>query len=404
MKFTDAGKAADWIMSRRSREHGFAHFQQAMKLVGDPQDSFRSVHIAGTNGKGSVTNYIAHLLMSQGYKVGMFTSPHLVEHRDRIRINDRWIPEEDLLRLVNTYHDFIEEQDLAMFEIDVLLASVYFKEQQVDWAVMEVGLGGRLDGTNTMHHPELSVITTIGMDHMDRLGDTYARIAKEKAGIIKPNGRVLIGYLNEEAETAVRETARDMHAELIKAAEYTSLGGQRFRYDNDEYELKAYGEYQKANASVALEAFRLLGFDIHTDTVKNVLQTCAWAGRFEVVSEHPVIILDGAHNEEGMRALTASMQDLSHPRIGVFSALADKQGQEMAAMMRDAADRLYVTQFAMYRADTAAHLAVEGTVIEEDWQKALQRAEEDAGANGTVVISGSLYFISIIRDYLLNKG
>ncbi|MBQ6452485.1 MAG: bifunctional folylpolyglutamate synthase/dihydrofolate synthase [Solobacterium sp.] len=391
-------------MSRRNREHGFAHFQQAMKLVGDPQDSFRSVHIAGTNGKGSVTNYIAHLLMSRGYKVGMFTSPHLVEHRDRIRINDRWIPEEDLLRLVNTYHDFIEEQDLAMFEIDVLLASVYFKEQQVDWAVMEVGLGGRLDGTNTMHHPELSVITTIGMDHMDRLGDTYARIAKEKAGIIKPNGRVLIGYLNEEAETAVRETAGDMHAELIKAAEYTSLGGQRFRYDNDEYELKAYGEYQKANASVALEAFRLLGFDIHTDTVKNVLQTCTWAGRFEVISEHPVIILDGAHNEEGMRALTASMQDLSHPRIGVFSALADKQGQEMAAMMRDAADRLYVTQFTMYRADTAAHLAVEGTVIEEDWQKALQRAEEDAGENGTVIISGSLYFISIVRDYLLNNG
>ena len=167
---------------------------------------------------------------------------------------------------------------------------------------------------------------------------------------------------------------------------------------------KLIAEYQKANASVALEAFRLLGFDIHTDTVKNVLQTCAWAGRFEVVSEHPVIILDGAHNEEGMRALTASMQDLSHPRIGVFSALADKQGQEMAAMMRDASDRLYVTQFTMYRADTAAHLAVEGTVIEEDWQKALQRAEEDAGANGTVVISGSLYFISIIRDYLLNKG
>ena len=391
-------------MSRRSREHGFAHFQQAMKLVGDPQDSFRSVHIAGTNGKGSVTNYIAHLLMSRGYKVGMFTSPHLVEHRDRIRINDRWIPEEDLLRLVNTYHDFIEEQDLAMFEIDVLLASVYFKEQQVDWAVMEVGLGGRLDGTNTMHHPELSIITTIGMDHMDRLGDTYAKIAGEKAGIIKPNGRVLIGYLNDEAETAVRETALSRHAELIKAAEYVSLGGQRFRYDGDEYELKAYGEYQKANASVALEAFRLLGFDIHTDTVKNVLQSCMWAGRFEVVSEHPVIILDGAHNEEGMRALTASMQDLSHPRIGVFSALADKQGQEMAAMMRDASDRLYVTQFAMYRADTAAHLAVEGTIMEEDWQKALQRAEEDAGANGTVVISGSLYFISIVRDYLLNKG
>ncbi|MBR2668258.1 MAG: bifunctional folylpolyglutamate synthase/dihydrofolate synthase [Solobacterium sp.] len=403
MRFNTVLEAEEWIMSRRNREHGFAHFQEAMEAAGNPQNTLHAIHVAGTNGKGSTTNYISDMLIACGYQVGTFTSPHLVEHRDRIKINQEWISEEKFLYYLNEWYDFVETWDLAMFEIDVLLASLYFRDEQVDWAVMEVGLGGRLDGTNTMAHPVLSVITTIGMDHMDRLGNTYAEIAYEKAGIIKENGQVLIGYLNDEAREVIRRISAERNAQLIELAPFEDQGLGRFIFDGDTYEIAMTAEYQKANASLALQACQCIGLDIHSDTVKKALYGSQWAGRFEKVQDHPAIILDGAHNEEGMRALTSSFRNLETPVVVVFSALADKQGREMAEMLVKSADRLYVTQFAMYRADTAAHLACEGSTIIEDWKEAITAAKQDVSAKGTVVICGSLYFISMVREYLLKN-
>ena len=263
------------------------------------------------------------------------------------------------------------------------------------------GLGGRLDSTNVLHHPRLEVITTIGYDHMDRLGSTLTAIAGEKAGIIKPGSRVVMGYLDPEAAAVIRQKAASQQAELIETPAYEDRGPQRFRLYGQDYAIASLAKYQIANAAVALCAARALGIDITSDAVKEAVRGSRWPGRFEPVAAHPLIILDGAHNPQGMAALTASFAALPRPLAVVYSALKDKQGRTMAKMLEGWCDRLYVTQFAAGRADSAAHLAPAPELIRTDWKQAVREAREFAGADGTVVITGSLYFISDARAWLL---
>ena len=399
--FNDINEAVAWVSGRRSSGHGFDVFRQAMAEAGDPQDGFASIHVAGTNGKGSVVCFLKDILTACGFCTGMYTSPHLVSHLDRIRLADRWIPAERFLHYLNEEMELIKRYDLSMFEIDTLIASLYYRDEKADWAVIETGLGGRLDSTNVLHHPRLEVITTIGYDHMDRLGSTLTAIAGEKAGIIKPGSRVVMGYLDPEAAAVIRQKAASQQAELIETPAYEGLGPQRFRLYGQDYAIASRAEYQKANAAVALCAARALGIDITSGAVKEAVRGSRWPGRFEPVAAHPLIILDGAHNPQGIAALTASFAALPRPLAVVYSALKDKQGQTMAKMLQNCCDRLYVTQFAGSRADSAAHLAPAPELIREDWKQAVREAREFAGADGTVVITGSLYFISDARAWLL---
>ena len=398
--FNDIDKAVAWVSGRRSG-HGFDVFRQAMAEAGDPQDGFASIHVAGTNGKGSVVCFLKDILTACGFRTGMYTSPHLVSHLDRIRLADRWIPAERFLHYLNEEMELIKRYDLSMFEIDTLIASLYYRDEKADWAVIETGLGGRLDSTNVLHHPRLEVITTIGYDHMDRLGSTLTAIAGEKAGIIKPGSRVVMGYLDPEAAAVIRQKAASQQAELIETPAYEDRGPQRFRLYGQDYAIASLAKYQIANAAVALCAARALGIDITSDAVKEAVRGSRWPGRFEPVAAHPLIILDGAHNPQGMAALTASFAALPRPLAVVYSALKDKQGRTMAKMLEGWCDRLYVTQFAAGRADSAAHLAPAPELIRTDWKQAVREAREFAGADGTVVITGSLYFISDARAWLL---
>lgn len=390
-----------WVMNRRNRFHGLAPIREACRKAGDPQDHLRVIHVAGTNGKGSTVNYIRAVLNSLGYKVGTFTSPHLMSHFDRIRIDDAWIEEEVFNAYLNRNMEAIEELDLGMFEIDLLIAFEWFYESGVDYAVIEAGLGGRLDNTNILKHPLLSIITTVGYDHMAILGERLGQIAFEKAGIIKPYGHCIHGYLGPSCEKVIRARADTMHAALYGIQKYRSVDVNAMEYRGCVYEIQG-GQYQKANAALALEAIRFLGFDITSSAVRRAIRECMWKGRFEKISEDPDIILDGAHNEEGIRALCASLGTLKRPLTIVFSALKDKPGRQMAALLEAHADLLIVTAFEYERADQTERLAPENALIIDDWHEAIARAEHFA-KDGSVVITGSLYFISTIRQHLLNR-
>lgn len=390
----------EWVMSRKNRNHGLLPITRVLEELGNPQDAVRTIHVAGTNGKGSVTNDLHEILMAQGYKVGMFTSPHLVTHRDRIRINAEWIPEDVFHQYLIEHIDAIEREDLGMFEIDCLIAFLWFRDQHVDYAIIECGLGGRLDNTNVISHPQLEIITTIAYDHMNILGDRIQQIAFEKAGIIQKNTTCVIGYLPEKVLPVIERRAVRMHASLVKCPSYDDIGGQGLRFEEDTYMLSSMALYQKKNAALALESAKLLGIDIHCDKTKDALKRAEWAGRFEIMAQHPLLIVDGAHNLEGMQALTASFINLPRPITVVFSALKDKPGSAMAQLLLQNCDRLIITQFVNARADTLDGLSIEHAETMMDWQEAIAKARKETNPSGSVVITGSLYFVSLVRNCL----
>ncbi len=402
--FTEVDKALEWVMSRHGHSHDPEEMKQFLASAGSPQNTFGTVHAAGTNGKGSFVNYLSDILISQGKKTGMFTSPHLISHLDRIRVNGQWITGKTFMEYLNRYYDLIMEHDLSMFEIDVLIAFSWFRDEQVDIAVIECGLGGRYDSTNVLDQPELSVITTVGFDHMERLGDTLGKIAWHKAGIIHDDARVLAGNIPDEAMAVIEQEAINHHARLYRPLDYLPGENNSIIISGEAYEMSSDALYQRENAVLALSAARLLDIDISAPEVKNAIKTSLWKGRFETVSEHPRVILDGAHNTHGVAALIGSLETVQRPLVCVFAALRDKQGAMMAEMLAGACDRLIVTEFEMYRADHAQTYLVKGAELVPDWKEAIAKAKKYAGKDGTAVITGSLYFISVVREYLMSES
>lgn len=387
----------EWVMQRKNHNHGLCALRKVLNNCGNPQNQIRCIHIAGTNGKGSTTNYLKDILMAEGYRVGMFTSPHLVEHRDRIRINDAWISEEEFRTYLMKYIDDILENDLGMFEIDTLIAYVWFRDKHVDYALIETGLGGRLDSTNLIESPEMCLITSIGYDHMQILGNRIEQIAFEKAGIIMPYSLCILANVNEKAKCIIRHVVDRKHGRLLMLPKYKSVGEKSFVFEEDVYHLSTAALYQVKNASLALYAAKMLGIDIHKACVKKAIAKSMWNGRFETVQQDPCVILDGAHNTEGVNALCVSVKQLRKPVICVFSALKDKQVHQMAYALKKHCDVLIVTEFENDRADRVEDLYIDGAIVEKDYLQAIQKAIMMA-SGGTVVVTGSLYFISKVRE------
>lgn len=391
---------AEWVMKRKNHNHGLIPLKEVLKKHGNPEKGLPVIHVAGTNGKGSVCCYIRDVLVSHGYKVGFFTSPHLISHYDRIRINDKWIDEGTYNRYLNQYLDDILEWDLGMFEITVLIAVTYFKDQKVDYAIMECGLGGRLDSTNVLDDPLISVITTIGSDHSAILGTREEQVAFEKAGIIRKGVPVCVGYVREKAETVIRKVAERKKAPITFLRKYRSLSEDTIETENDIYVLHGNTQYQKDNATLALHVLKKLGVDIHDEKTHEALRKMEWAGRFEKVSEETDIYLDGAHNREGIQALLRNYPYLKRPVVTVFSSLGDKPGKAMAEMLRQNSDALIITSITNERFVSMDSMAVENCMEIKDEIEAVNTAKTIAGKDGTVVICGSLYFVSDIRKVL----
>ena len=396
--FTRIEDAIDWIISRRNNNCSFDHFKEVCHKADDPQNDFYTVHIAGTDGKGSTVTYLCDLLMSQGYKVGTLTSPHLVTHLDRIRVNGQNIPENTFLNILNENYEFYTENELSMFEMDFLIMCEYFSQERVDFALVEVGMGGRLDSTNVIDNTKLSIITTIGYDHMDRLGNTLKEICTEKCGIIKNHSKVLIGHLDEECKETVKDFCEERNCELYELGEYEDLGNRRFRFHNYEYELSSYAAYQLHNASLSLYAFEIIsedyGFTIDYEEAAKALFMSKWRCRFEIVRDNPRVILDGAHNIHGIEALCDSFDRFTGSKCIIFSALKRKEYQKMAQMLKEHCDKLVITDFPDSGVIDLSEFNEYDT--DPDYKHAIDEAIKNYD---NILICGSLYFMS---DVVLN--
>ena len=275
------------------------------EYLGNPHKTFKSIHVAGTNGKGSSSHMLASILQEAGYKVGLYTSPHLKDFRERIRINGKPVPKGFVIKFISNNKQFFENHYLSFFEMTVGMAFRYFSEQQVDIAVVEVGLGGRLDSTNIIT-PEVSLITNIGFDHMDMLGDTLPKIAFEKAGIIKANIPVVISEYQDETAPVFKQVAKERNAKLIFADKETS----------ETYKTSLKGKYQSKNIKgvlaviAALPNFTVQKEDI-TEGLGKVVENTGLMGRWQQLGKSPKIICDTAHNKEGLRlVLDQLMQEV----------------------------------------------------------------------------------------------
>ena len=387
----------NWVMRRRNPNHGLEPIRQVLARHGNPQNDLKFIHVAGTNGKGSVCCYIRDVLMAHGYRTGMFTSPHLIHHFDRITIDGKWITKDEYQHILDACIDDIIELNLGMFEIALLIALLHFKKQKTDYVVLECGLGGRLDNTNVIPSPVISVITTIGSDHAALLGNRVQQVAFEKAGIIREHVPVCVGLVSRKARGVIASVANRKHAPITFMKQVQVTGQNAFKYDHDVYELSSAAFYQKENALLALRVLKSIGIDIHDDATKQALHESSWKGRFEKVGTHPAIYLDGAHNKEGIEALVRNYSGLNRPVITVFSALKDKPGRWMASKLSQVSDELIITSSNNGRFDSMASLSIDGAVMVADENQAVDQAVKLAGENGTVVICGSLYFISDIR-------
>jgi len=293
-----------------------------LELVGNPQIGLKTVHIAGTNGKGSTSHMIAAALQLVGYKTGLYTSPHLKDFRERIRINGVMIPEEEVVAFVNEYHEAWQAIQPSFFEITVAMCFWYFKRADIDIAVIETGLGGRLDSTNVIV-PEVSVITNIGYDHMNLLGDTIEKIASEKAGIIKSKTPVVIGAMRPEAREVMIQTASQQHAPMIDAALISST-----LIPSGELQ----GHYQienRATAFIALRTLAALGWRVNEEHIaqgfQQVVELTGLLGRWQKLQDSPLTIADVAHNEDGIRTVLEQLQRTPHKRLHfVLGLVGDK--------------------------------------------------------------------------------
>lgn len=296
--------------------------------LGNPEKKFKSIHVGGTNGKGSVTHILAATFIHAGYKTGYYTSPHLVDFRERIRVNKNMIPEENVTAFVLDNMDLIKEVKPSFFEITVAMAFDHFAKENVDVAIIEVGLGGRLDSTNIID-PLISIITNIGHDHMDMLGDTLEKVAFEKAGIIKKNTPVIIGQRQPEVEHVFISKAEEMNAK-IQFADDEPLG---YYIDSD-----LVGDYDRVNLHTARAAiFELhenLGFDLFTwhEAYKKIRELSGFAGRWHILEHDPYLILDTAHNLEGVQAVSSNLDELDWDHLHMVFGMV--QGKDMKPILR----------------------------------------------------------------------
>lgn len=409
MRFQKAEDVIAIIEQRKNRGYGLDHFKQYMASLGNPQNRLRSIHIAGTNGKGSTTNDIRSILQAAGYKVGGFTSPFMITHLDRIRINNQDIREEAFLGITNRYYDSWMEWDLSMFEIDMCIAVFYYLEEQVDFCVFETGLGGRKDATNILQ-PLVSVITNIGMDHMEFLGDTLEKIAKEKAGIVKEGIDLITAEDKECCLQVFQKHTASAHAQCIKIGEISNIqetaDGLSFDYGNvKDVALFGKARYQCRNAALAIEVCLYLQRQGHIRLTEAQLRTglhqAVWIGRFETISKEPLIILDGAHNADGIHALCETLKQMEDVQV-LFSVLKDKNFEAMLQELETVCGEILVVPFYNERALDVRLLEGRKHIhLMESYERAIPHALQKVKP---LVITGSLYFISDVRKYLIEKG
>ena len=396
---------------------GLDNILRLLGSIDDPHRAFRSIHIAGTNGKGSVATMIACILKEAGYRVGKYTSPHLVSFTERITVNEKEITEDEVARLTGHIRARADREHpggfYTFFDFTTALAFEYFRRQKVDIAVVETGLGGRLDSTNVIE-PVASIITNVAFDHMKELGNDLAKIAAEKAGIIKKGIPVITGARRRALGTIQRVADENSSPVYVSGRDFSfrktgpksmSYGGPGRRLRNVSVNLN--GDHQLSNAALALCAADVMsgfGYTITDDQIRSALRAVTWQGRCEKVREKPVVILDGAHNASGARALKHFIRTNYRDRrkVMVFGVMRDKQYRTMLESMDDCIDLTILTRPRTDRALDAAEMknVPKNSIVTTDTRSALKHAREIAGDHDVVVVTGSLYTVGEAKQVI----
>ncbi|MGH7925375.1 MAG: bifunctional folylpolyglutamate synthase/dihydrofolate synthase [Candidatus Binatus sp.] len=419
-------KTIDWLYSLESRGeiYKLERMEAALEVIGNPHRRLRAVHIAGTKGKGSVAAMLDSCLRAAGYRTGLYTKPHLVNLAERTRVSGAEIPAARMLDYIDRLRAIYDRAGLALtfFEFTVAMMFLYFAEEHVDIAIVETGLGGRLDSTNVVT-PVLSVITAIGFDHMEYLGHTIAAIAGEKGGIIKNDVPVVIGARDAEARLALTSIAasRRSAVRLIdRDFSYTSHSpAHRLDYHGLGLELRDLeiglaGPFQHENAAIAaatLEALRAQGWRIDEEPIRRGIREIYWPGRFDVVSKRPLVILDCAHNEMSIAALLETMSVELGPTVKprlIFGCQSAKDWPRMAAMLgprvRDVTLTRAKPKSPLEPEELVEHFAAHcPALVERDPIRAIERVVSELGPADVALVTGSVYLIGEVYPFFLAR-
>ena len=413
---TPYAEALQWLYGLESRgiKLGLDRIAEAAEVRGHPERASRFVHVAGTNGKGSVATMLESVLRAAGYRTGQFASPHLQRYVERVRIGGRPISEREAAKRIKELRADPRLPPLSFFEYTTLLALEAFRDAQCDIVVLEVGLGGRLDSTNIVA-PEASVITNISLEHERILGNTLAKIAREKAGVLKPGVPCVVGARGQSVRRAISARASAVGAPLrwidrdFESTRFNrSLGVRVGEEEWTGLRLGLRGDYQDDNAACALATLvelRDRGFEVSETDIRTGLKRAKWPGRLEWHSGRPAFLFDAAHNTSGCEALARYLDDIEFPGrvVLLFGAMRDKDHRAMLAAFDGRVDRRIYTTPELDRSEPPAHLAKlrEGTVA-RSVRDAVHRARRAAGPNGLIVTAGSIFLVSEVRALVKN--
>jgi len=426
----------DYSLTRNLRysveKFNLDRMKQFLQLIGNPQANYKSIHVAGTKGKGSTCAMLTSILANGGYRTGFYSSPHMIDFTERIRVGNQRISKQRLVKLVDWIRPYVQRiPELTTFEIITAIAFKYFSDEKVQIALVEVGMGGRLDATNVIL-PVLSVVTPISHDHMKILGTTIEKISEEKAGIIKIKVPLVIASQKKIArkvliETAIKNNAPVFDSEQLIRLENTekSLDGQSFRVQKiiedyfidrkiiprikgKEFYIPLIGEHQLSNAKTALVSILLLndlGFEITVDQIDKGFRKTNWQGRFECISKKPLIFIDGAHNRDSFRKFNTTLQEYFEglKKILIFGASEDKEVEFMLKIIRKTVDKIILTRTDHPRAMEVGELkkvteklkikSIYSESVEDSLQIALKLTNEDT----VIVAAGSIFIAGAIK-------
>lgn len=423
--YTNLQECLDFVFSIRTSTYKrtpLEMIEDILNDLGNPHHTFKTIHFAGSNGKGSTLNAVDSILKEADLQVGVFTSPHIHRVNERIRINEVQIPDDKLLDYLNQVLSIVETKYdgkyPTFFGIITIVAYMHFAEQQVDVALIETGIGGLRDSTNVIT-PLISVITTVSYDHTDVLGETIQEIASEKAGIIKPGVPVVSSVKNPEAQVVIRETAAEKNAPLQQLEEHMKVSNVRLENGYQVFDLEIgearlenialfmFGIHQAENAGLAVTAVKTIAdtFNVSDEAIYAGLKKAKWAGRFEKFGDH--IVIDGAHNPEGMtmllQTLTAVYPEYKYHFL--YAALEEKDNASSVAMVDQVATDITFTSFHHAGATPKEKLMDYSSHTEksavDDWKKVITDFQSSHGETDVLVITGSLYFMSEVREYLV---
>lgn len=388
---------------------GLDNIKEILKRLGNPEKNYKVIHIAGTNGKGSTASMCEAVLIEEGYLVGKYTSPHIVNFNERIVLNRNEISNEDIVCYYRRVKEVLGDLPATFFEVTTALMFLYFSDKGIDYLVCEVGLGGRYDATNVVD-PELSIITSISMDHINILGNSLYEIAREKAGIIKDGKPVFVIDTNSDVKKAVTEKTNKAIYVKEKYSLSTTLDKKSLhtvvKIDNHLFELPLFGKFQGDNFLLVYAAMLYLG--IEKSTIKNALSKVYWPGRFEIAQKSPLLILDGAHNEDSSLKLVENLNELENRDDICFltSILGDKDIGKIIKNFSNAANSIVYTSLADYHRGLSAKeiYNMDNYFENKSYFENILDAYNEAKKHKIIVVAGSFYLLCEFRKVIINEN